>query len=165
MSLEKEDLRLKMLPDMMERLRLIADVRGKDYAHQAIILLEKAIMGDYHEVSLMLERANKNRKKRESLGLVGKVGVNPESQILEIKTTVSGGAEPVDGIFQGPINGWNVDSTMHYGRFSKSDIFTATNNYDVLYLVSRIRCRSTSAVSGNSVKVNLGQGCMYYMKF
>ena len=85
MSLEKEDLRLKMLPDMMERLRLIADVRGKDYAHQAVILLEKAIMGDYHEVSLMLERANKNRKKRESLGLVGKVGVNPESQILEIK--------------------------------------------------------------------------------
>lgn len=85
MSLEKEDLRLKMLPDMMERLRLIADVRGKDYGHQAIILLEKAIMGDYHEVSLMLERANKNRKKRESLGLVGKVEVNPESQILEIK--------------------------------------------------------------------------------
>jgi len=94
------------------------------------------------------------------------LGYNLElAQILEIKTTVSGGAEPVDGIFQGPINGWNVDSTMHYGRFSKSDIFTATNNYDVLYLVSRIRCRSTSAVSGNSVTVNLGQGCMYYMKF
>ncbi len=85
MSLEKEDLRLKMLPDMMERLRLIADVRGNDYAHQAIVLLEKAIMGDYHEVSLMLERANKNRKKRESLGILGRVGVNPDSHILEIK--------------------------------------------------------------------------------
>lgn len=85
MSLEKEDLRLKMLPDMMERLRLISDVRGKDYAHQAVILLEKAIMGEYHEVSLMLERAEKNRKKRERLGLLGKIGVNPESQILEIK--------------------------------------------------------------------------------
>ena len=85
MSLEKEDLRLKMLPDMMERLRLISDVRGKEYAIQAVILLEKAIMGEYHEVSLMLERAEKNRKKRESLGLVGKVEVNPESQILEIK--------------------------------------------------------------------------------
>ena len=71
MSLEKEDLRLKMLQDMMERLRLIADVRGHDYAHQAVILLEKAIMGEFHEVSLMLERANKNRKKRERLGLVG----------------------------------------------------------------------------------------------
>jgi hypothetical protein len=85
MSLEKEDLRLKMLPDMMERLRLIADVRGNDYAYQAIVLLEKAIMGEYHEVSLMLERANKNRKKRESLGILGRVGVNPDSHILEIK--------------------------------------------------------------------------------
>lgn len=85
MSHEKEDLRLKMLPDMMERLRLIADVRGNEYAHQAILLLEKAIMGDYHEVSLMLERAGKNRKKREELGLIRHVGVNPESQILEIK--------------------------------------------------------------------------------
>ena len=85
MSIEKEDLRLKMLPDMMERLRLIADVRGNEYAHQAIVLLEKAIMGDYHEVSLMLERAGKNRRKREELGLIGCVGVNPESQILNIK--------------------------------------------------------------------------------
>ena len=85
MSLEKEELRLKMLPDMMERLRLISDVRGKEYAIQAVILLEKAIMGEYHEVSLMLERAEKNRKKRESLGLIGRVGVNPNSQILEIK--------------------------------------------------------------------------------
>ena len=85
MSLEKEDLRLKMLPDMMERLRLISDVRGKEYAIQAVILLEKAIMGEYHEVSLMLERAEKNRKKREELGLIGRIGVSPNSQILEIK--------------------------------------------------------------------------------
>lgn len=85
MSLEKEDLRLKMLPDMMERLRLVADVRGKDYAHQAVILLEKAIMGEFHEVSLMLERANKNRKKRESLGLVGNPNRIEPNQILDIK--------------------------------------------------------------------------------
>jgi hypothetical protein len=85
MSLEKEDLRLKMLPDMMERLRLVADVRGKDYAHQAVILLEKAIMGEFHEVSLMLERANKNRKKRESLGLVGNTDQIESNQILDIK--------------------------------------------------------------------------------
>ncbi|ENV34523.1 hypothetical protein [Acinetobacter gerneri] len=85
MSLEKEDLRMKMLPDMMERLRLIADVYGKDYAHQSVILLEKAIMGEFHEVSLMLERANKNRKKRESLGLVGQVKASDQSQILDIK--------------------------------------------------------------------------------
>ena len=32
-----------MLPDMMERLRLIADVRGKEYAVQATILLEKPL--------------------------------------------------------------------------------------------------------------------------
>lgn len=85
MSLEKEDLRLKMLPDMMERLRLIADVRGNEYAHQAVVLLEKALMGEYHEVSLMLERADKNRLKRERLGIRGKVEANPESKILEIK--------------------------------------------------------------------------------
>ncbi|WP_333669423.1 hypothetical protein [Acinetobacter guillouiae] len=81
MSLEKEDLRLKMLQDMMERLRLIADVRGNEYAHQAVILLEKAIMGEYHEVSLMLERAEKNRKKRERLGLLGRVKDEPISDI------------------------------------------------------------------------------------
>lgn len=87
MSLEKEDLRLKMLQDMMERLRLIADVRGHDYAHQAVILLEKAIMGEFHEVSLMLERANKNRKKRERLGLVSHAGetqvnaTDPQEQV------------------------------------------------------------------------------------
>lgn len=85
MSLERDDLRLKMLPDMMERLRLVADIRGKEYALQAVILLEKAIMGEYHEVSLMLERAEKNWKKREEMGLLGRVGVNPNSQILEIK--------------------------------------------------------------------------------
>lgn len=85
MSLEKEDLRLKMLPDMMERLRLVADVRGKDYAHQAVILLEKAIMGEFHEVSLMLERANKNRKKRESLGLVGNTDPSNPNEIADLK--------------------------------------------------------------------------------
>ena len=85
MSIEKEDLRMKMLPDMMERLRLISDVRGKEYAIQAVILLEKAIMGEYHEVSLMLERANKNRRKRESLGLAGHIESNKPSQIIEIK--------------------------------------------------------------------------------
>ena len=86
MSLDKEDLRMKMLPDMMERLRLIADVNGKDYAHQAVILLEKAIMGEFHEVSLMLERANKNMKKRESLGLLGKGRENQTGlKILNMK--------------------------------------------------------------------------------
>lgn len=86
MSLDKEDLRMKMLPDMMERLRLIADVNGKDYAHQAVILLEKAIMGEFHEVSLMLERANKNKKKRESLGLLGIARENQtDLKILDMK--------------------------------------------------------------------------------
>lgn len=86
MSLEKEDLRLKMLPDMMERLRLIADVHGKEYSHQAVILLEKAIMGEFHEVSLMLERANKNRLKRENLGLVGTIETNlSHTQIVDMK--------------------------------------------------------------------------------
>ena len=71
MSLEKEDLRLKMPPEMMERLRLIADVRSNELGHEAALLLEKAIMGEFHEVSLMLERAQKNWKKRESLGMLG----------------------------------------------------------------------------------------------
>ena len=33
----------------------------------------------------MLERADKNRHKRAHLGIRGKVEVNPESQILEMK--------------------------------------------------------------------------------
>lgn len=79
-SLEKEDLRLKMTPDMMERLRMISDVRGNDYSCQAVILLEKALMGEFHEITLMLERAAKNRKKREELGLLGQ-----DQDLLNIK--------------------------------------------------------------------------------
>ena len=85
MSLEKEDLRTKHDPEIMDKLRDISAYYGMEMSRQASILFEKAIMGEYHEVSLMLERAEKNRKKRESLGLIGRVGVNPNSQILEIK--------------------------------------------------------------------------------
>lgn len=81
MSIEKEDLRLKMDADMMERLRLIADVRGNEVGKQGSMLLDKMIMAEFHEVSLMLERADKNKRKREELGLLGQSG---ESQALKV---------------------------------------------------------------------------------
>ena len=43
-------------------------------------------MGEFHEVSLMLERANKNRLKRESLGLVGTIETDlANTQIVDMK--------------------------------------------------------------------------------
>lgn len=93
------------------------------------------------------------------------LGYNIElAQVFEIKSHVSGGKEPLDGLYQGPINGWNVDPVMHYGRFSKGDIWMADKDYPVLYFLMRLRCRSTGAMPSDYVTVNAGQGLMYLIK-
>ena len=64
MSLEKKDLRLKLTEDMLDRLRILAGLENNDIAEHGAILLEKAIMGEFHVVTIQMERANR-------LGLIG----------------------------------------------------------------------------------------------
>lgn len=64
MSLEKKSTHVRIAPDMHERLRIIGALAGNDMAEHAALLLEKAIMGEWHLVSMQLDRAVK-------CGLVG----------------------------------------------------------------------------------------------
>lgn len=67
MSLEKKDLRLKMTDDMLNRLSILAGLDGHDLAEHGAILLEKTIVGEFHAVSVQMERAKR-------LGLTGNSG-------------------------------------------------------------------------------------------
>ena len=96
------------------------------------------------------------------------LGINIEyGQCLELRTSVSGGQEPLGtpGGFTGVINGWNITPDMHYGRASKGDSYLVPADVAALYLVLRLRCRSTGALPGNTVTVNIGQGVLYYNRF
>lgn len=85
------------------------------------------------------------------------------AQIVEIKTLsqMSDGQEPVNGIYQSAINGWNIVPDEHYGRFSKMAAWFADSNYDVLYATLRIRCRSNEAKPNNYIVIQESQGCMF----
>lgn len=88
------------------------------------------------------------------------------AQAIEFRTSVSGGKEPLNNSpYTSPINGWDFDSKIHYGRFSKSDSWVVDQDYEVLYLVMRLRFRSTNAHAGDQIKVNSNQGLMYYFRF
>jgi len=67
MSLEKKDLRLKMSDDMLNRLRILAGLDNNDVAEHGAMLLEKAIVGEFHAVSVQMDRAKR-------LGLTGNNG-------------------------------------------------------------------------------------------
>lgn len=64
MSLEKEDLRTKHDPEIMDKLRDISAYYGMEMSRQAAILFEKAIVGEWHMVSLGLERIRRNERMR-----------------------------------------------------------------------------------------------------
>ncbi|WP_202740591.1 hypothetical protein [Acinetobacter sp. 'aerobic (ED)'] len=64
MSLEKEDLRTKHDPEIMDKLRDISAYYGIEMNRQAAILFEKAIVGEWHIVSLGLERIRRNERMR-----------------------------------------------------------------------------------------------------
>lgn len=90
------------------------------------------------------------------------------AQCIEFRTSVSGGNEPLYtvGGYTSPINGWDFStSDQHYGRFSKMDSYTIPADISVLYLVMRIRCRSSGATSGAAVTVYPGQGLMFYNRY
>lgn len=65
MSLEKEDLRTKHDPEIMDKLRDISAYYGMDMNRQASILFEKAIVGEWHIVNLGLERIKRNERMRD----------------------------------------------------------------------------------------------------
>lgn len=89
------------------------------------------------------------------------LGYNVElAQLIEIKASVYGGAEPVEGPIQGPINGWNITPGAHYGRFSKEFKYIAQIAGE-FYVCARLRARSTGARSGHILSVQANQGMMY----
>lgn len=97
------------------------------------------------------------------------LGYNIElAQIITAQTSVAGGTEVVSGnpsvISSTPINGWNVDPTMHYGRFLKDMLFCPAQDYPTIYICMRVRCRSSSAGANHAVTVNDGQGMLYLTK-
>mgnify|MGYP000893372117 CR=1 FL=1 len=64
MSLEKKSVHVRIPEDMLSRLKILSAFENNDVAEHAAYLLEKAIMGEYHVVSVQLERARR-------LGLAG----------------------------------------------------------------------------------------------
>jgi hypothetical protein len=56
-SLRGKDFRCELEPELHERLRLMADFHDTDIASLGAKLLEKAICGDWHEFSLLVDRA------------------------------------------------------------------------------------------------------------
>lgn len=64
MSLEKEDVRLKLSPDMKARLNDIAAFNGMEYNKQLTLLIEKTLVGEHHAVSVALERIERNKRMR-----------------------------------------------------------------------------------------------------
>lgn len=86
MSLEKEDLRTKHDPEIMDKLRDISAYYGMEISRQAVILFEKAIVGEWHTVSLGLERIRRNERMRAIVveeGSDGDSTVNYPLQVIQ----------------------------------------------------------------------------------
>ena len=59
MSLRGKDFRCEVDPLLHERLRVMAEFHDTDMASLGAKLLEKAIVGEWHEVSLLLDRVER----------------------------------------------------------------------------------------------------------
>ena len=84
MSLEKEDLRTKHDPEIMDKLRDISAYYGMEMSRQAAILFEKAIVGEWHMVNLGLERIKRNERMRDIVVGDGSEGVKPVKYPLQV---------------------------------------------------------------------------------
>lgn len=71
MSLEKEDVRLKLDPCMKQRLEDIAAFNGMEQNKQLTLLVEKALVGEHHFVTMALERIKRNERLRDGAVIVG----------------------------------------------------------------------------------------------
>ena len=56
MSLRGKDVRPEIDGDVHEKLLLIAEFRNENINTTAALLLEKAVMGEWHSVSVVIER-------------------------------------------------------------------------------------------------------------
>lgn len=64
MSLEKKSVHVRLTPEMLDRLAVLAGLVHNDVAEHAAFLLEKMIVGDWHTVTLQAARMQR-------LGLTG----------------------------------------------------------------------------------------------
>lgn len=64
MSLEKKSVHVRLTPEMHDRLAILAGMDNSDVAEHACYLLEKIIVGEFHAVTLQVERLKR-------LGLTG----------------------------------------------------------------------------------------------
>lgn len=83
----------------------------------------------------------------------------------------NGGTEPLDdgstvSVLHGPITGHNISSSgVHHQDAQRSWIFTAEQNYPVLYVCGRVRARSDAATTGAQLSIDEGQGALWYQRF
>lgn len=66
MSLEKKSTHVRLSPEIHERAKLLAEIKGKDLAQYLAYLLEKEIVGEWHVLNLQA-------KSFERLGLTALV--------------------------------------------------------------------------------------------
>lgn len=52
MSLEKKSTHVRLAPDMHERAKVLAKIAGKDVAEYLAFILEKALVGEWHVLSV-----------------------------------------------------------------------------------------------------------------
>ena len=63
MSVRGKEVRPLIGPELHERLSIIAEYRDVQLAELAARLLEKAIVGEWHEVSVLIERSERLGKR------------------------------------------------------------------------------------------------------
>lgn len=66
MSLRGKDFRCELDADLHEKLRAMADFQDQDVARLGARLIEKAIVGEWHEFSLLRERLARSGIARET---------------------------------------------------------------------------------------------------
>ena len=85
MSLDKKSTHVRLSPEIHERAKVLAEIKGKDLAQYLAFLLEKEIVGEWHVLNLQA-------KSFERLGL--------GALVREISTEVifSEGSEFLNGV-------------------------------------------------------------------
>jgi hypothetical protein len=73
LSLRGKDFRCEVDPALHERLRVMAEFHDIDMASLGAKLLEKAIVGEWHEVSLLIDRVERCGLLRKLAAGSGKV--------------------------------------------------------------------------------------------
>lgn len=84
MSLEKKSTHVRLSPEIHERAKTLAEIKGKDLAQYLAFLLEKEIVGEWHVLNLQA-------KSFERLGLKALV------RDLSTEVCISEGSEGIHG--------------------------------------------------------------------